>query len=457
MKKILEKYSLLILLGVIALHLLLLSKLIFFPYPEIFVHPYLTNNGLLPYKQIFDQHFPGLLFFPINFASLGMQTAQAARLWSLAVVAIIHLEIFFIGRKVFGSAQKAIVANLIFAIWHPFFEGWVFWIDSLLPVFLLPAYFFLVSSAGKKNRLILAGLFLGIASVFKQVVIPLVVLVMIALYLKRRKLSELGFFLMGYLPVPALMVLYFWTAGVFNDFWYWTVVYNLTTFAKYGGQAPTLGQLTRFAFVYGFSIFAIFIKKERAVVHWLLIFVLGGLFAALARFDFVHLQPSLPFIAILGAMGIFSQLKSNSFRMVLGLYFLASVYLLVGFYRGHLGNRILFFDEGTLKIAEKVSSLTVEGERVFVYGAPAHIYQLSKTLPAGNVLVLHFPWFFMVSEDRILEGLKSSEPNVVVADFSVEIQGKRIVDSSPNIVSYILENYLIADKIGNTEILIRKK
>jgi hypothetical protein len=386
-----------------------------------------------------------------------MQTAQAARLWSWAVVAIVHVEIFFICRKVFGTAQKAIVTNFIFAIWHPFFEGWVFWIDSLLPIFLLPALFLLASNPGRKNRLVLAGLLLGLASLFKQVVIPLVGLVMVALYLKRRKLSEVGYFLMGYLPLPALMVIYFWTAGVFSEFWYWTVVYNLTTFAKYGGQAPTLGQLTRFAFVYGFSLLAIFAKKEIRVVHWLLIFSLGGLFAALARFDFVHLQPSLPFVAILSALGIFGLLRNNSLRLVLALYFLAAVYLLGVFYKGHLGSRTLFFDEGTLKIAEKVSSLTIEGEKVFVYGAPAHIYQLSQTLPAGNVMVLHFPWFFMVSEDKILEGLKADKPRIVVADFSVSIQGQKIVDSSPNIVAYILENYEIADKIGDTEILISKK
>ncbi len=62
---------LILLLFIILIHIFITFKLIFFPYPELFIYPYLTNHGLLPYKQILDQHFPGLMFLPINFNNLG--------------------------------------------------------------------------------------------------------------------------------------------------------------------------------------------------------------------------------------------------------------------------------------------------------------------------------------------------------------------------------------------------
>src|SRR3989304_10216954 len=113
-----SKFSILILFVIIVIHIFALSKLIFFPYPEFFIHPYLTANGLIPYKQILDQHFPGLMFFPINFATLGMQTAQAAKIWSWGVVALEHFLIFVCARKLFKSDAKALLSNLVFLAWH---------------------------------------------------------------------------------------------------------------------------------------------------------------------------------------------------------------------------------------------------------------------------------------------------------------------------------------------------
>src|SRR3989304_2280496 len=183
-----------ILAAIVGIHIFTLSKLIFFPYPEFFIHPYLTAHGLIPYKQILDQHFPGLMFFPINFATLGMQTAQAAKIWSWGVVALEHFLIFVCARKLFKSDAKALLSNLVFLAWHPFFEGWVFWIDSILPVFLLAAFYFLISQE-KRMHLFWAGLFLGLASVFKQVVVPLSMLVAIALYFREKKKQNLIYFL----------------------------------------------------------------------------------------------------------------------------------------------------------------------------------------------------------------------------------------------------------------------
>jgi len=90
---------------IIAVHLFVLTQITFFPNSEMFIYPYLTNSGLLPYKQILDQHFPGLLFLPINFDNLGMRTPKDALLWQMAVVAITHLFIFILAKKVLGKSK----------------------------------------------------------------------------------------------------------------------------------------------------------------------------------------------------------------------------------------------------------------------------------------------------------------------------------------------------------------
>src|SRR4030067_2242156 len=166
------------LLVTIVIHLYLLSRLIFFPYPELFIYSYLTNQGLLPYKQILDQHFPGLMFFPINLFTLGMRTPQAARIWHFGLIVATQLTLFVLAKKMFKSDKWALCVNFLYLVWQPFFEGYVLWIETFVSIILLFSFYFLLQGLEKKKQLLFfnTGLFLGIALVFKQVTLPLLFL-----------------------------------------------------------------------------------------------------------------------------------------------------------------------------------------------------------------------------------------------------------------------------------------
>lgn len=452
------KPNFLVLFTFIALHITILSRLIFFPYPELFIYPYLTNSGLTPYKQIFDQHFPGLMFFPVNLDNLGMNDVAGARLVSISIVLFIHLFIFLIARKFFGSERKALLANLVYLIWQPFFEGWVLWIDSFLPLFLLPAFYFLFRGIKKESNkyLFLAGLFLGISLVFKQTILPLIGLTSLFLLVKTKSFRKLSWFILGVLPIPLLMLVYFWSKGILGDFWYWTVTYNLTTFAKYGRKAAFFSGIVRVAAVFGFALFGAFSKKLKEIYSWLLVFIIGSLPAAFARFDFVHFQPALPFLALATTVSLDWVWSKNKTKILALVYVLGTVFFLSVFFRGHIGERIFFFDKETQAVAQRIRKLSSPGEHIFVYGAAPNLYQMSKTLPAGNVFVFQFPWFMMVREDKILAGIQKDKPNLVVADRSVVIQEQNLIDFSAKINSYLLQNYETFDKIGSVEFLKRK-
>lgn len=450
-----------IILGLIILcHLFLLSRMIFFPYPELFVYPYLTNQGLIPYKQIFDQHFPGLMFFPINFNTLGMTTWQAARLWQYSIVVIIQIELFFVARKIFKSDKLALLSNIFFLILQPFFEGWVLWIDSFLPVFLLPAFIFSLEAkdeGGLKNYF-LAGLFFGLSIIMKQVVIPLAGLSFIYLLIrgKGKNLHSLLWFFIGIIPFPLIALLYFYSKGAIVDFWYWTVTYNLTTFAQYGRKFPSAGEIFKVTIILGFSLLSIFEKKLRGIIIWILLFIVGASFAAYARFDFIHFQPALPFICMALSLSLIWISSKKRFRILAVMLYVVSFFYLMSFFRGHLGNEVLFFDKDTISVADKLSEETKPGQHIFLYGVSAHIYQISRTLPAGDVFVFQFPWFMRVREGKILDGIIRDKPEIILADRSIEISGQKIGDFEPNITQYILDNYRIKDKIGSVEFLVRK-
>ncbi|MDD5147103.1 MAG: hypothetical protein PHV63_00935 [Candidatus Daviesbacteria bacterium] len=441
-------YSMLFL--IIAIHVFILTKLIFFPYPELFIYPYLTNHGLKPYSQILDQHFPGLLFLPINFNSLGMTTPEIARAWSSVIVILTQIMLFLIGRKILKSSTKAIFVNILFLIWQPFFEGWVLWIDSFLPLLLLPAFYFLY-----RGRIFAAGILLGLAVIFKQTIIPLSLLVLIYIFWKTRSFKNSFRFLGGLLIPVVLMVVYLASIGVFSDFWYWTVIFNLTTFAQFGrGAVPTPAHFLRVLFVFGLP-FLILKWIRLAEVQILLIFLIGALAGLSTRFDFVHFQPALPFtlvafVFVLGRLGKLGRLG------IMSLYGLILVWWLIIFYKGHLGDQVISFGLNTRELAVKIKDNTNPGEKIFVYGAQQHLYQMSDTLPAGDIFVFQFPWFMQVAGGRILEGIIKDKPRIVVSDREVLVENRKITDFARDIDQYIQSNYQKIDSVGTAEILQRK-
>lgn len=436
---------------IISIHGFILTKLIFFPFPEFFIYPYLTNQGLLPYSQILDQHFPGLMFLPINLGNLGMNSPEVARIWSIGIVIITQILLFFISKKIFKSSKVSLIVSTAYLIWQPFFEGWVFWIDSFLPLILLPAFFLL-----SRNKLFLTGLMLGIVVVFKQVMIPLFLLALIYLIWKRKNIKEVILFVLGFIVPIAGMLLYFYLIGVLGDFWYWTVQFNLTTYAQSGrGVAPTMAHLSRVALVFG-AAFIVLIRAKEREGQLLLLFLIGTLFGLSTRFDFVHFQPVLPFAILSTMYGIQKISKYKIIKIGILLYLAVAVWWLITFYRGHVSEKIFFFDNPTYELADRIMLYTKPGEKIFVFGAAPHLYQMTKTLPAGDIFVFQFPWFFKVAEGRILEGIKKDQPNIVVVDRTVKIEEQSITQFGGNINQYINENYEKIDMVGQTEILRRK-
>jgi len=447
----LGKYTPLLLAIIIFAHVFVLVKLIYFPYPELFIYPYLTNSGLKPYSQILDQHFPGLMFLPINLNNLGMNTAETARLWSISIVIVNHLLLFFISSRFLKSKIKALLVNILYLIWQPFFEGWVLWIDSFLPTILLPTFYAFV-----KKRIFMTGLFLGLGVVFKQTLIPLSLILLVYIIWHSRKIRPTLAYLCGLMIPIAGMLLYIFNIGVLRDFWYWTVVFNLTVFAGTGTSLPnSIGFVTRPLLVYSGSLL-LFFYKDKKVATILFIFLLGSIIGIFDRADFVHFQPSLPFAVLATVLGIYQLTKKNNLRIFLLIYFVIATWWLSIFYRGHIGSKVLFFDQDTKTLALRIKSYTKPKEKIFIFGSVPHLYQMTDTIPAGDVFVFQFPWFLKVAEGRILQGIKKDKPNIIVSDRSVKIENQPIIKFAEEIDQYINNNYEFMEQVGTATILRRK-
>lgn len=443
----------------------------FFPYPEVFIYPYLASHGLLPYKQILDQHFPGLLFLPINFYSLGMRSPQAARFWQLGIVVVNHLLIFLISRKLFKSRRYVFLPNIIYALSQPFYEGYVFWIDSIAPVFLLSGAYFLILKEKERLRnksILLSGLFLGIGIVFKQIFIPVIGLIFLYLFLSQKDKQSLASFagkrkaiLFLFFPAVAtsLLLIYFQGRGVFSDFYFWTIKFNATTFAEFGRKYPSVGDLIKSSLIFGLAGFGWLYILRRHMSHNKIVLGLlfiGGLAFAYARFDFVHLQPALPFAVLILTL-FFSEIPKNKNIYLIGVVWMfVCMVLLLRFYKMNIGDKVYFFGDFENRLTKDVEKYAKPRDTIFAFATTPHLYFLTNTFPPGRLFVFNFPWFMMEAKERVLAGIVSDPPKVVVKDDNAVIDGKKFIDSMGDISSYIEKNYKTVGIIDGTKVMIPK-
>ena len=240
-RTIISRFNILLFVFIL-IHVVALSQLIFFPYPELFIYSYLTDNGLIPYKQIFDQHFPGIMFLPVNLYSLGINTLNEMRVVHISLIVLSDIIFIKILKVFFKNKLHIFIGFIGYAFWQIYLEGYVLWIESFItPLLLAGFYFFIRYVTFKKiNELLFASIFFGLSLVFKQTTAPLILLIFAFLLLKKVNIKHL-FISFIILILPVLIVFaYFYMIGALNNLIYWTVTFNLTVFSEMGRTYPNL-------------------------------------------------------------------------------------------------------------------------------------------------------------------------------------------------------------------------
>lgn len=450
-------------LVIISVHLLLLSGLIFFPYPELMVYSYLTDNGMIPFTQIFDQHFPGMMFFPVNLAALGINDPVSLKYLHLVLIAINHILIYYLGILIFNNKSRALSSNLIYLLFQPYYEGNVMWIESFVTPLILVSAIFLMKDDNSKRGLLLSGAFVGMSLIFKQVVAPLIIMIFIYLLLRKKRWV---YFVVGVSAVSSLLIWFVIHYSNITDFIYWTYTFNVTTFSRMGRKYPEMFQLflslpiiAPLLFAGLVSLFS-FSKEDNNKftnrnIILLLIFSFGTAVFAYARFDYIHLQPLIPFTSIIITYLLYRSSHLIKYAVIFSV-FVSCIYLLPGFYKAQSGDDVRFFGETEKILAEAVNRYSSSDESIFAMATTPHIYYLTDRMPPGDVFVFQFPWFMVEVEDEILNGILMDPPTVVIRDPYASVQGMNLVSYMPEIDKYISDNYEVVDNYQGIEIMINK-
>lgn len=410
-----KKHTPIILSLIIILHIFILLQTVFWPASEFRILPYLTAKGLVPYKDIIDQHFPGIFFFPINLFTIGLANPLGLRLLQIIIIILTHIAIHLTTRKLGGSKTSSIFANILYVFAQTLFEGYVLWIDSFIAPLVLVSYLLLISETkGTGFRLtFLSGIFLSLALLFKQLIVLVFGFVIIVLLLFRVSKKRIFMFAFGFVLPVIFMLIYFSNRHLINDFLYWTITFNSKVYPKYAFRPPLLKEILLILIVVApFIIFTVqeYIKREKrrnilllsAYALPLLIFIYG-------RYDFVHLQPFLPFACIFISVGMFT--TKPRFHYALG--YLLILILTCTLHISKLGKYTTFIENTHELSIREINKLNNEGFTIYL-DSHHELYQITGTTPYNYKYVPKLPWYLDKEKKIFSESFSTKRPDVVM-------------------------------------------
>ena len=445
----------------IGVHLFLLLQLIFFPYPELFIYSYLTKAGLLPYKQITDQHFPGLMFLPVNLYSMGITTLAGMRIIHLCIVFVTDIIFLRLSENIIKKRSIVLLSLAVYIFWQIYFEGYMVWIETFVTPILMLALLSIYRLVKEKTSLNLFNLsfLLGLSLIFKQTVLPVIFLVYVYLVFIKVRVKDLILSVVVMMLPFIFAAVYFYHMGVFNDFIYWTFTFNLTTFSMMGKTHPKFTDLIKLLPSLGAAMVTVFILlrklKDKKYIP-LFLFFFGTLFFAYARFDYIHLQPALPYSIII--IFLFAKSLPSKVLLLIGLlYTVISLYLFLPYYKFNYrpGESPMFNDQGTRLLLNRINKHYRKGDVIFTLGTYPHLYYLTETLPPGRVFTFQFPWFMKIDEKMVLQGIINDPPKLIIRDSNSQVGEYLLIKYMQNINEFVNKNYKVVDTVNNNEILVK--
>lgn len=300
--------------------------------------------------------------------------------FSYLIIAATDILLYF-------AAKKKIWPVLVYIPLQIFFEGNGMWPDQLLAPLLLICYLSL-----KSKNYFLLGLFLGLALLTKQTAIYFVVAVLL---LPGHRIK----ILLGVFSPIILTFIYLLVNQTWPAFYEQTIVY---IFGYHVGNIaqqlwPNLVQTIVMAIVFLPGLATGVLQKNFLLVA-LTVFASLGMFT---RFSYFHLQPALPFLALL----ITSKLLA-----------VPAFALMIIFLSKNLFLEPKFLNQQILDNAKAISQYIPPGEKTLILSSHDHYYWLTKTRPVGNFFTTSTPWNLAypgVSE-KIIAGLVADHPKYIV-------------------------------------------
>lgn len=419
----------------------------------------LILKGIPPYELAYNMKLPGTYLAYAGILAAFGQTAGGVHLGLILVNSAAILLLFFIAKRLFGSSA-AVVAGATYGFFtiRPLTLGLAGHATHFVVLFALASILLLLKAVGTDRILLFffSGICAGLAFLMKQPGIFLGIFAGLYLSwrewppsgLRRNLLSKLAVYSAGVVLPYALTCLWLYRAGVFKQFWFWTVLYA----REYGSELSVSVGLHQFAnrmvllkddfeFIWALIVFGIvaFLWNGRAKPH--AAFILGFLGFSFLSVSvglyyrghyFIMLYPVLSLLAGVGvsaaAEGISRFCSSRACNAIPGVLFaIALAYAL------YADRQTFFLDAPnaacryvyggnpfpeSIEIAKYIRTHSSPDARIAVLGSEPQIYFYAQRLSATGYIytyaLVEEQRYSSVMQAEMIKEVESAKPEILV-------------------------------------------
>lgn len=421
----------------------------------------LLLQGIPPYSAAYSMKLPGTDLMYAGIMSLFGQSIQGIHLGLIVLNCATIVLLFYLGRKIMNDVA-AVIASWTYAVLS--LSSSVFGFAAHAEHFVvLPALggaLLLLSALDKNKPLVyfLSGTVFGPAFLMKQpglFFIAFGVSYMIYHYGSRRprlplkKMAlNLALFTSGALAPFLAVVLWLYTSGVFDKFWFWTFQYA----AQYGVQIPVFQVLSNFEDELLSAVDGFFLLWIISAAGFIVLFLRRGLKAnrgfitLFSLFSFLSICPGFYFrghyfIMLLPAVSLSAGIlvhylnaeagalfKSPYARFIGSGFFIAAMIVSIGNQKDYLfqekpvalSRRLYAYNPfpESVEIAKFIEANSTEDDRIAVLGSEPQIYFYSKRRSATGHIYMYGLMekhdYALSMQKEMVREIESSGPKFIV-------------------------------------------
>jgi hypothetical protein len=435
--------------------------------PRVILQPWLLWRGFVMYEDIVDLHSP---LMPLVVATLTPLIPDGLNLAKLILVVLLSLSTlltFVVGWRMTGWLG-GLWAACFFVVWSPTFGFGKLWHESFLaPLYLLLFLFYDPSATRRSTQSCLfLGFLGGVAILFKQhaaLVFAAFVLwnAFTTWYLHcsgSKLLREIGLMgLAAMVPILAYVFYQYAQAGSLGDFLYWTIGYSVTSdYKSLAAQLPTISQTRIVAsscLLVPAALFCGVDSKRKGDKAWLhlglgLTLLATSSATAYPRFEFFHLQATLPLLVLVSALTFAYVLRSGIFGrfFAIGIALALSAFWLItagSAYRPVAtapAQQSIWEYSDLVPLAQEIRQYIEPTDCIYIFPddeATANLYYLLRCSPP-RFWIFHYPWYmFDWIRNRIILTLDVDPP-----EWIAYFPGRWNAENrAPEIIEYLQDHY----------------
>lgn len=268
--------------------------------------PWMMNRGMVLFGDIWEQHAPGSsLLGALAQTIIPLEHDLLIKVLNTLLVIVITLLVNRLASKLSGRQVAGVLAALVWVWWEPVYGNVMLYFDTLLALCIL-AVLVIYYQREHENptvlQVILIGLLMGLATLFKQHAWLAVAIVGFWLLIRHRHPQIWIPYGIAALLIPLIQWGVLLSQGLFDSYVFWNWGFNLSGFMD---GVPLDGDFFRkllLSNVLVFPFILVALRREHRRYGLLILMWLATLIVLYPRFGEIHGMGHLPFTSVMSGM-----------------------------------------------------------------------------------------------------------------------------------------------------------